>query len=169
MATGESQVPAAIPDKPPPPKRWIPLSLRMFVTMLLCVGIGGPVWIGIRLWRQDETIRKLRKGGWEVRTSDTGPTWLRSRLSEDLRRYLQSVDWLAFPIPRGGAASEKFPIIGVGLLLRMCWQDTSDDSLVAVDDVFITDRLDGRQRVEVSNKTLARIADFTDLEGLEFS
>jgi hypothetical protein len=89
-------------DKPPRPRRWIPLSLKMFVAILLLAGVGSPLWIGVRLWRQDVAIRELKHADWLVHTEPMGPTWFRKHLSGDISKYLCSVNWLSAP---GGSSA----------------------------------------------------------------
>src|SRR5579872_6793137 len=82
----------ALYERPPRPMRRVPLSLRMFVAMLLLAGIGGPLWIGVRAWRQDRLVRQLAQEGLFSRRRFTGPNWLESRLPDLSRYFFSSVE-----------------------------------------------------------------------------
>jgi hypothetical protein len=59
MSAGMPQSIDPAADKLPRPNRWIPLSLRMFVALLLLFGI----WTGIRAYRQFVAIREIEQAG----------------------------------------------------------------------------------------------------------
>jgi len=82
-------VPTATPspdraaDKPPRPKRWIPVSLRMFMVMLVMIGGGGAFWVGVPAYRQVTTIREIERVGGQVDLRQGGPGWLRERVGDE--------------------------------------------------------------------------------------
>jgi len=46
MAPSTTLTPDPATDKPPQPRRWIPLPLKMFVVILVLLGVGSSLWIG---------------------------------------------------------------------------------------------------------------------------
>jgi hypothetical protein len=75
MATANS-----IPDptlvKPSQRRRWIPLSLRMFLVILLTLGAGSALWIGVPACRQWMAIRAIEQRGGTIETVPKGSRWL---------------------------------------------------------------------------------------------
>lgn len=63
-------------DKPPRPRRRIPMSLRMFVGMLVILGVGGPLWVGIPVYRQHVAVRQIERLGGSGESEYHGPEWL---------------------------------------------------------------------------------------------
>jgi hypothetical protein len=82
-------------ENPPRPRRWIPLSLRMFLAMLLLLGIGA-LWLGARGYRQMVAIREIEQAGGEVATQKGGPQWLRARVGDEWMRALEKVEYVDF-------------------------------------------------------------------------
>ncbi len=69
-------------DKPPRPRRWIPLSLRLFLSLLLVAGIGSAFWFGVPAYRQWCAIREIDRLGGEILSNPVGPLW-----------FHEMVDW----------------------------------------------------------------------------
>jgi Leucine Rich repeat len=82
MPTTESPASIPVTDKPPCHRRWIPLSLRMFVVMLVLVGVGSTLWIGVPAYRQEVAVREIQEIGGYVTFEDTRPSWMRSLTGE---------------------------------------------------------------------------------------
>jgi len=77
-------------DKPPRPRRWIPLSLKMFVLILGTM----TVWTGIRAYRQYVAIREIeRLDGYVATTRPRGPQWLRDWVGYKRYRFCEDVDF----------------------------------------------------------------------------
>ena len=81
-----------IADKPPRRRRWIPLSLRMFVALVLVTGIGSATWIGIPAYRQHVAIREIQKLGGYCLTLPQGPKFLRDGTGDEWMMPLDLVD-----------------------------------------------------------------------------
>jgi hypothetical protein len=64
-------------DKPPRPRRWIPVSLRMVMAIFLLLGVVSTAMVGIPAYRQQVAIRQLRLSGCEFLTRHNVPGWLR--------------------------------------------------------------------------------------------
>ena len=76
MAIPEVSIPDPTTDKPPRPRRWIPVSVRMFVAMLVLLATGGGLWIGVPAYRQRLAIREIDRFDDNFATSHRGPRWL---------------------------------------------------------------------------------------------
>lgn len=72
---------------PPRPRRCIPLSLRIFVAVLVLLGVGSILWIGVTIFlpshREQQTIHEIEWRGGRVTTERVGPEWLRSLVDRD--------------------------------------------------------------------------------------
>jgi len=77
MAAPATTTPIPTTDKPPRPRRWIPLSLRMFAAIMV---VGGMVagWEGVQNYRQRLTVSELVQRGWSVRFRSLAPEWVLS-------------------------------------------------------------------------------------------
>jgi hypothetical protein len=82
-------------NKPLRPRRWIPLSLWFYLTILAILGPAA-VWIGISAYRQPAALREIaRVGGRVVATQPRRPKWLRDRVGNEWRMKLfDEVLWL---------------------------------------------------------------------------
>src|SRR5262245_28540358 len=80
---------ATVPDKPPRRKRWIPLSLRIFVGVVLALGAAGIVFVGIPAYQQHAAIREIERVGGSVGT--VNEDWLRERWDADWMRAFDEV------------------------------------------------------------------------------
>ena len=75
MTTLMFRTPVPTTDKPPRPRRWIPLSLRMFVAILGILGVVA-AWEGLRTYRQYLVLQEILPLGWSVRFRSRAPEWL---------------------------------------------------------------------------------------------
>lgn len=64
---------------PPSPRRWVPVSLRMLVLLLVIVTL----WMVALGYRRQGAIRSLEAVGGKVGTNPIGPAWLRRRLGDE--------------------------------------------------------------------------------------
>jgi hypothetical protein len=52
-------------SKPPRPRRWIPLSLRMYLAVLVAVGVASIACVAVPIYRQHVAIQEIeRLSGW---------------------------------------------------------------------------------------------------------
>lgn len=65
--------------RPPAPRRWIPLSLRMFVVML---GVLA-AWTGVVIYQRQAAIRAIERLGGLVETEPIGPAWLQTLIDPE--------------------------------------------------------------------------------------
>ncbi|MBS0266930.1 MAG: hypothetical protein JSS02_33695 [Planctomycetes bacterium] len=82
MATLRVDSAETIPVKAPRPRRRIPLSLRMFLSLLALAGICS-AFVVLRGYRQISAVRAIEKFGGQVYHSRVGPPWLRKLVGED--------------------------------------------------------------------------------------
>lgn len=93
---------APITDQPPQRRRWIPLSLRLFVALLaILAAVSG--WEFLCAYRQLEAIREIERAGGKVETSPAGPKWLRSAIGNEPMRMLDHTIKVSVP---AGALSD---------------------------------------------------------------
>ncbi len=78
-------------DKPPRPRRWIPLSLRLFVAMLVILGVGSALRIAVPAYRQYAAIREIQRLGGKADFCRVGPPWLRDLVGIDRMRMFDRV------------------------------------------------------------------------------
>jgi hypothetical protein len=80
--------PDSTADIPPRPRRWIPLSLRMFVAFLSLLGTASALCIGVPAYRQHVAIRELDRLGGYFESDKRGPDWLRQWFApKTMRRF----------------------------------------------------------------------------------
>src|SRR5690349_2143526 len=82
MAAAATRTPTPTTDKPPRPRRWIPLSLRMFVVALVLVGVGSVLWVGIPAYRHHVAAREIEACNGFLWLYGRPPDW-RTRLIGD--------------------------------------------------------------------------------------
>ena len=80
--------------KPPRPKRCIPLSLRLFVAMMVLLFARSSLWIGVPACRRFIAIRELDRLGGHLRFNEAGPGWLRKHLGDAGRKLFDDVEWI---------------------------------------------------------------------------
>jgi hypothetical protein len=68
MVAPETRNPVPAKDKPPHPRRWIPVSVRFLVLFLPFLGIVGFTWIAIRGYTNAVLINEIERLGGEVTT-----------------------------------------------------------------------------------------------------
>jgi hypothetical protein len=103
MATPDDMSLDPTASKPPRPRRWIPLSVRMFVAMLAVVGVAGALWVGIPAYRQHVAIRKIEELGGSVDTVAGQMDWLRDYVRDE---WMMRVDDVVFIELSGSEATD---------------------------------------------------------------
>jgi hypothetical protein len=71
-----NQLPDSVTDKPPRPRRWIPLSIRLFAALLVLLGISSILWVAIPAYREHRAIQEVRRLGGHYQSEQTAPKWL---------------------------------------------------------------------------------------------
>jgi Leucine-rich repeat (LRR) protein len=92
MTTQAIPIPDPTTDKPPRPRRWIPLSLRIFVAILVLLGAESAYRFGMPIYRQHAAIRAIDRVEGVCRTRDGGPTWLRRWIGNERMRIFDELD-----------------------------------------------------------------------------
>lgn len=95
MPTEANTRPDLMTDKAPRPRRWIPLSLRMFVALLALLVIASTFWIAFGVWlpwhREQAVIRQIERWGGHVATEACVPSWCEFFLGESPAQIFQRV------------------------------------------------------------------------------
>ena len=92
MATPAIPNPDPTAGKPPRPRRWIPLSLRIFLLALVLLGGIGITSIGVRRYRQHSVVSEIRRMHGLVVPGDGGPDWLARLIGDDRMRLFDVVE-----------------------------------------------------------------------------
>src|SRR4051794_35967854 len=99
MTAPATATPDPTTEKPPQPKRWIPLSLRMIVAMLVILGVAV-AWPCVKGFRQFVAVQEMERQGasidWRAGIIPPGPVWLRDLVGWDRMRISDEVIGLTF-------------------------------------------------------------------------
>jgi hypothetical protein len=77
MPASASPSPDSTTQTPPRRKRWMPVSLKLFLAFLVLFGVSSVLLIGVRMYRQRVVIRAIEQlDGYIVDTRPLGPEWL---------------------------------------------------------------------------------------------
>jgi hypothetical protein len=113
-------------DKPPPRRRWIPLSLKMFVVLLLLF-VAWSIWcIGVPTYRRHVAIREIEQVGGNAISDQgpVGPVWLRDLVGWGwMERNVDDIDTV---ILADTAADDETlrPIFGLPRVREVWLRDT---------------------------------------------
>ena len=77
-------------ESPPRPRRWIPVSLRIFVVILALLS-GATLWVAVRAYRQNAAILEIERAGGSVEIRPRAPKWLRDRVGDERVKPLDDV------------------------------------------------------------------------------
>lgn len=89
MATGVSTTPEPAP--PPRRRRWVPLSLRIFLALLAILS-AVTAWEGLRMYRQQVAIREIERLGGKLNCQPDCPKWLLPWLGTDQIKLFDRVE-----------------------------------------------------------------------------
>src|SRR4051812_23191660 len=113
MSLLANQSPVTTADKPPRPRRWIPLSLRMFVAILVLLGVGSTLltWVSYRreqqmYRREQQVIREIKSWGGYVGTVAGGSAWLRQLAGKDSLIDVTAFERISFILVDGKALTD---------------------------------------------------------------
>jgi len=82
----------------PQRRLWIPLSLRLFLSMFAPLFVASTLWVGVRGYRQAVATREVERLGGRVEVVVAGPKWLRDLVGQDRLRILDElVEGVTFP------------------------------------------------------------------------
>jgi hypothetical protein len=123
MATAPHPIADSTAGKPPRPRRRIPLSVKLFLSLLLLVGVGSALWVGIHAYRQRVAIKDIERFHGLVSrvpvTQDTfsGLVAADAASGEDNGSQDGSPpDWFVRPIQLRGAPAEVLADLGVKVM-----------------------------------------------------
>src|SRR5262249_39786007 len=92
-------------NKPPRPRRWIPLSLRTYVAFLAIAGVASILHIGVPAYRQHVALREIKRLGGFVMAEPGAPAWLRSVLGNDRMKIFDNVVYVELGHTRASDAT----------------------------------------------------------------
>ncbi len=82
MEAPSLRMPDLVTDKPRRRRRWIPLSLKMFVALLALAGVDSVLRVGVPMYRKQMAIRMIDRLGGKVEMKPAGPQRLRAVLGD---------------------------------------------------------------------------------------
>src|SRR5260221_14082955 len=91
MSTPETPIADPTTGKPPRRRRWIPLSLRIFVAVLVFLGVTC-AWFGVGICQRTLVVREIRRLGGSAHAHAPGPSWLLDRVGYERMRMFGDVD-----------------------------------------------------------------------------
>lgn len=102
-------------DQPPRRRRWIPLTLRMFVAVLVLTGLVGGLWIGVPAYQRMVAIREIERLGGRVIANAIGPKWVRDLVGVDQMRVFDDVIFIGLD----GTEATDATLHSIGWLTRV--------------------------------------------------
>ena len=102
MVAAATAIPDPTPDpteKPPRPRRWVPLSLRLLFVILPAAAIVGLTALSMRAYRNASAIREIERLGGEVNTRSRAPEWLQTRIHDERMELLDDVTRVSLDAP----------------------------------------------------------------------
>ena len=153
-------------DKPPPHKRWIPLSLRLFMGLLAILSAVS-LWEVDARYRQMDAIRQIRSFEGKFSTEPRGPQWLRERfVDSDWILMFDEVVGVGFR--EQPADAEPRPLRGLRGLktLELRYSQITDEGLSLLSGCKTLERLDLRG-TRITEVGLTHVRGMTHLEYLD--
>ena len=103
MITIANPSPDPTAGKPPRRKRWIPLSLRMFMAILVLLGVSSVLWTWVSYHRaqqvyhrEQQVIQEIKSWGGIVSTKTDGPEWLPRLVGNGRQSVVRVFDRISF-------------------------------------------------------------------------
>lgn len=96
MTVPPAATPDPISDKPPRPRRWIPLSLQIFAIILGVIGTTSVFWFVSVWWghhREQQLVQTIESWGGKVWTDN--PDWLTQLVGDDFAAAFKVFDRVA--------------------------------------------------------------------------
>jgi hypothetical protein len=86
--------------KPARPRRCIPVSLRIFIGVILSLGAGSLLWFGPQAYRQYVGIRSVERDGGALGTWEPNPR-IAQFMGYRVAQVFEPVNWVRYPAPGG--------------------------------------------------------------------
>src|SRR5579872_6105606 len=137
---------ACAAEKPPRRRRWIPLSLKIFLAIHIVVLAVGLAWLGVRGYTNRAAVDEIRLIRGHYETLKRGPNWLRECIGDD---WMLAVDDEINSIDLSGTAITDAGLVHISRLPKL--QEL---------------HLDG---THIGDSGLAHLNDLTSLEILSLS
>lgn len=142
MVTQAHPTPDPTTGKPPRPRRWIPVSVKMFAAVLGLLLLGSLLRIGLPIYRQQAATREIERLGGNFGTKRGGPEWLREWLGDEWMKLFDTVTNVNLSNTK---ASD-------GTMGRLCW-------LTSLQTLYL-------DRTQITDAGLARMKASTALKDL---
>jgi hypothetical protein len=165
MAARALPVPKPATDKPTWRRRWIPVSLKLFVVIMAGLGIGG-LWIGVPAFRRAMLIRGIQQSGGVVLTYPSqGPTWLQRWLGGERIMWFQDAEFVGLDPSSTDATLGRLEILARLQRLDLRGTQVTDAGLAHLKSF---DRLTDLALADtgVTDEGLAHLKAMTNLERL---
>jgi hypothetical protein len=133
MTTPVNQNTDPAAGKPPKRRRWVPVSLRMFATTLVMLGVGSVLWIGVPAYRQHLALEELTRVNANVHAQPRGPAWFRRQMGDERMKAFDEV----IAVQLNGSLDSDDTLGYVGWLpdlqmLNLCNSDVTDDGTAKI-------------------------------------
>lgn len=166
MAATTVSTAAPTTDKPPRPRRWIPLSLRMVVVVL----VVSAIWNCEIIRRRQNALRAVERAEGRVQRTPSGPPWLREFLGEPTMELFDGVRIVDLRFCEG-IELDSIDFACFDRLERLLLGETEigDEELLRLKAPVELRSLSLYGLDRVTDRGLARIASFRELEDLELN
>jgi hypothetical protein len=152
--------------RPPRPRRWIPVSLRIFVAILVLFGIGSVLALAEPASRQQAAFDEIERLGGRIDNRPRGLEWLHNMTAEQRQKFFDRVHSVELYNTRADDATlahlKSFPALR---WLTMSSTRVTDEGLAHLKDL---PRLQNLYLgfTKVSDAGLAHLRGLKSLEGL---
>jgi hypothetical protein len=159
---------AAETNKPPRPRRWIPLSLKMFGALVAIIS-AFTGWEGLRIYRQQVAFREIERLGGTVGTQPDCPTWLKPWLGAAQIKLLDRI--VDVDLPETAASDETLAHLWWLTGLRRLNLDGAQISDAGLARLRTSTSLDDLKldRTRITDAGLAHLKDLPALQSLSLS
>lgn len=190
MTTVASLIADPTAGSPPRRSRWVPVSLKLFLAILLLLGVGSALWIGIPAYRQYVAIREIKRVGGQISFDRSGPDWLRELVGDDFMHCIDDVEHVHFRPdktnydrdPRGLYGGSELPytngptiddstlgcIVKIPHVKSLClrWANVTDAGMKHISQLRDLRhlRLEGTQVSDASGKLFSQLSSLESLD-----
>src|SRR5262245_6621609 len=156
-------------DRPPRQRRWIPLALKAFVVILVCLAGASVVTIGVRHYKITTTLETIKSAGGRCELRPGGPNWLRSWIGESWMLGFDEIT--AINLGNSAATDETVAAVMNGkALLKLELRETkiTDEGLKGLERLSNLQEL-GLDLTQTSDAGLIHLNELPNLQTLRLS